>query len=245
MRRGGETARCAKRCETSASANCRSLDKLEQPLRNRARHVITENDRVLRAVECADADEFGALMNASHASLRDDFEVSVPALDRLVALLQADSEVYGARLTGAGFGGACVALCRPSGHLANRSWKCLPTTRTMVSLVQCWCHRPRRTGVVMRDSGADPAYQQRLWAAQESPKSKRRAHGYDDLNERRHDSHTRCGYGHCLTSQPRCNAAAQCLRIALPEVVVCKRCSFFLTYAGISFISVLNICCLV
>ncbi len=53
-------------------------------------------------------------MNASHASLRDDFDVSVPALDRLVTLLQTDSQVYGARLTGAGFGGACVALCSPS-----------------------------------------------------------------------------------------------------------------------------------
>jgi galactokinase len=51
-------------------------------------------------------------MNDSHASLRDDYEVSVPALDRLVALLQADPDVHGARLTGAGFGGACVALCR-------------------------------------------------------------------------------------------------------------------------------------
>ena len=58
--------------------------------------------------------QFGALMNASHASLRDDFEVSVPALDRLVALLQSDADVFGARLTGAGFGGACVALCQPA-----------------------------------------------------------------------------------------------------------------------------------
>ena len=55
------------------------------------------------------------LMNASHASLRDDYEVSTPELDRLVALLQAQPDVYGARLTGAGFGGACVALCKPEG----------------------------------------------------------------------------------------------------------------------------------
>ncbi len=90
------------------------LATLDEPLRSRARHVVTENARVLQAVECDDAVEFGALMNASHSSLRDDFDVSVPALDRLVALLQAQPEVYGARLTGAGFGGACVALCRPS-----------------------------------------------------------------------------------------------------------------------------------
>jgi len=50
-------------------------------------------------------------MNASHASLRDDYEVSTPELDRLVALLQSQPGVHGARLTGAGFGGACVALC--------------------------------------------------------------------------------------------------------------------------------------
>ena len=90
-----------------------NIDALDEPWRGRARHVVTENARVLKAVS-AGAVEFGALMNASHASLRDDFEVSVPALDRLVVLLQTHSEVYGARLTGAGFGGACVALCRPS-----------------------------------------------------------------------------------------------------------------------------------
>ncbi len=55
-------------------------------------------------------ERFGELMNASHASLRDDYEVSVPALDTLVEILQQTSGVFGARLTGAGFGGACVAL---------------------------------------------------------------------------------------------------------------------------------------
>jgi galactokinase len=67
---------------------------------------------VLQAAECDNAEEFGMLMNASHLSLRDDYEVSVPQLDQLVALLQAHPDVYGARLTGAGFGGACVALCK-------------------------------------------------------------------------------------------------------------------------------------
>ena len=70
---------------------------------------------MLRAVQAIDAPSFGELMNASHASLRDDYEVSVPALDRLVALLQAQPAVFGARLTGAGFGGACVALCAAAG----------------------------------------------------------------------------------------------------------------------------------
>ena len=89
-----------------------SLDALPDPLRKRARHVVTENRRVLDAVDSVGAALFGTLMNASHASLRDDYAVSVPALDTLVALLQAHPSVFGAKLTGAGFGGACVALCR-------------------------------------------------------------------------------------------------------------------------------------
>ncbi len=86
--------------------------QLPAPLDRRVRHVVTENARVLQAIQTRDAAVFGALMNDSHASLRDDYEVSVPALDTLVALLQAHPDVHGARLTGAGFGGACVALCR-------------------------------------------------------------------------------------------------------------------------------------
>ena len=89
----------------------RRLDELPDVPRRRARHVVTENARVIAAVEHRSAKEFGELMNASHASLRDDYEVSTPELDRLVALLQSQAKVFGARLTGAGFGGACVALC--------------------------------------------------------------------------------------------------------------------------------------
>jgi galactokinase len=87
------------------------LAGLPELLQRRARHVVTENARVLQAVDCRDARAFGALMNASHASLRDDYEVSTSELDLLVELLQGEPAVYGARLTGAGFGGACVALC--------------------------------------------------------------------------------------------------------------------------------------
>lgn len=92
-------------------ARLEDLAALPDPQQRRARHVFTENARVLRAAEPLPAPEFGLLMNASHASLRDDYEVSTPELDRLVALLQAHPAVHGARLTGAGFGGACVALC--------------------------------------------------------------------------------------------------------------------------------------
>jgi galactokinase len=88
-----------------------ATEQLLEPLRRRARHVVSENNRVLRAVESIDAGLFGELMNASHSSLRDDYEVSIGALDRLVELLQNQPTVYGARLTGAGFGGAGVALC--------------------------------------------------------------------------------------------------------------------------------------
>jgi galactokinase len=93
----------------------RRLDALPEVLQRRARHVVTENARVLQAVACRSPQEFGALMNASHASLRDDYEVSTRELDRLVALLQQQPAVHGARLTGAGFGGACVALCEAGG----------------------------------------------------------------------------------------------------------------------------------
>jgi galactokinase len=87
-----------------------AVEELPEPQRRRARHVITEDNRVLEALQGVSAERFGELMNASHASLRDDYEVSVPVLDTLVAMLQETPGVFGARLTGAGFGGACVAL---------------------------------------------------------------------------------------------------------------------------------------
>jgi galactokinase len=93
------------------------VESLPEPMRRRARHVVSENARVMRAVTGIGPSEFGVLMNASHDSLRDDYEVSIPELDRLVALLREEPEVFGARLTGAGFGGAVVALCRQGSAL--------------------------------------------------------------------------------------------------------------------------------
>jgi galactokinase len=87
------------------------LDGLPEVLARRARHVITENDRVLQARDALRSDDlnrFGSLLNASHASLRDDYDVSVPEVDRLVELAQSDQRVFGARMTGGGFGGAIV-----------------------------------------------------------------------------------------------------------------------------------------
>ncbi len=87
--------------------------ELDEMTRRRARHVIFENGRVLdsiTALQNNDLAQVGQLMNASHTSLRDDFEVSSSALDALVACAQNHPACYGARMTGAGFGGCAVAL---------------------------------------------------------------------------------------------------------------------------------------
>jgi galactokinase len=89
-----------------------SVEGLAAPYRQRARHVVRENLRVLEACRGVGAMRFGQLMNDSHASLRDDYAVSIPELEELCGGLRAHPDVFGARLTGAGFGGACVALCR-------------------------------------------------------------------------------------------------------------------------------------
>lgn len=85
-------------------------------VRARARHVVTENARVrdmAAALRAGELPTCGALMAASHESLRVDFEVSTPRLDTLVSELLATPGVHGARLTGAGFGGCVVALTDP------------------------------------------------------------------------------------------------------------------------------------
>ena len=92
---------------------------LTGPGYRRFRHVITEADRVAgaeAALAAADIDTFGALMLASHASLRDDFDVSTPALNELVDAAGAAGAV-GARLTGAGLGG-CVAALLPASDVS-------------------------------------------------------------------------------------------------------------------------------
>jgi len=88
------------------------LDLLSGAELKRARHVLSENARVLEAVEALeneDFDEFGRLMYASHASLCDDYEVSTPELDTFVEAAERHGAT-GARLTGAGFGGCAIAL---------------------------------------------------------------------------------------------------------------------------------------
>ncbi len=87
---------------------------LDPLLLRRARHVVTENARVLataEALESGDLAAVGRLMAASHASMRNDFEITVPEIDRLAALMaQVLDQVGGARMTGAGFGGCVVAF---------------------------------------------------------------------------------------------------------------------------------------
>ncbi|NEW41007.1 galactokinase [Nocardia cyriacigeorgica] len=90
------------------------LDRLEDSvLRRRARHVVGENARVLGAVAVLRADtdprRIGSMLTASHTSLRDDFEVSTPALDAAVAAALS-AGAHGARLVGGGFGGSVIAL---------------------------------------------------------------------------------------------------------------------------------------
>jgi galactokinase len=90
-------------------------DALSEILLRRARHVVTENQRTREAVqvlEAGDIERFGELMNASHVSLRDDYEVSSKELDTLVELAWKQPGTLGARMTGAGFGGCTVNLVR-------------------------------------------------------------------------------------------------------------------------------------
>lgn len=86
---------------------------LDPLIARRAKHVISENQRTVEAYDAmqrSDARRLGLLMNASHDSLRDDFEVSSEALNTMVTIARAQAGCYGARMTGAGFGGCAVAL---------------------------------------------------------------------------------------------------------------------------------------
>jgi galactokinase len=81
----------------------------------RAKHVISENNRVLKAIDALKSnrlEEFGQLMNESHNSLRDDYEVTGTELDTLVEEARKIKGVLGSRMTGAGFGGCTVSLVR-------------------------------------------------------------------------------------------------------------------------------------
>jgi galactokinase len=143
-RRLDSSAYATRRAECDAAArglgplgrlDVRDVGNVVDPLlRRRARHVTTECARVktfAAALGAGDLAEAGRIMTDSHRSLADDFEVSTPALDALVASLVARPGVLGARLTGAGFGGCVVALTEPDaldvGAFPTPAWRVRPS----------------------------------------------------------------------------------------------------------------------
>lgn len=124
-------------------------DLLDDVLLRRARHVVEEDVRTLAAAEAlehGDAARVGTLMRASHASLRDLYEVSSPELNAVVDIANGVSGVLGARMTGAGFGGSAVAL------LEERAWDSLA-----VALAANYSTRSGRAARLYRCRAADGA----------------------------------------------------------------------------------------
>jgi len=113
-------AECAAACEALAieslrDATAAGAGDLPDPLARRVRHVLTENERVdamAAALAAGDLEQAGRLLDASHASLRDDYEASVPEVERTVAALE-HAGAAGARMVGGGFGGSVLALFPP------------------------------------------------------------------------------------------------------------------------------------
>jgi galactokinase len=113
-------AECARACEllgieSLSQAREQDVRRLPDPLRRRARHVLGENERVIAAVRAlrdGDMPALGKLLEATHASLRDDYEVSTPAVEATVARLR-DGGAAGARVVGGGFGGCVLGLFAP------------------------------------------------------------------------------------------------------------------------------------
>ena len=106
-------AECERFARALGVASLRDVTRGQAQGHARARHVVGENERVhetAAALGAADLERVGRLFSESHASLRDDYEVSTPELDALVTALES-AGALGARLTGAGFGGAVVAAC--------------------------------------------------------------------------------------------------------------------------------------
>ena len=105
-------------CSLTPEAFAQYSSSLPPTLLKRARHAVTENARTLRAAEVlkqGDIEEFGRLLNASHASLRDDYEVTGRELDSIVSAALSQPGVLGARMTGAGFGGCAIAVAPQEG----------------------------------------------------------------------------------------------------------------------------------
>ena len=113
-----ECRRAAELLGVASLRDARDGSALPAPLDRRVRHVLTENARVDAAVavlEAGDIPALGGLLDASHASLRDDYEVSLPEVERAVAACR-DAGALGARIMGGGFGGSVLALFPPGAH---------------------------------------------------------------------------------------------------------------------------------
>ncbi len=119
-------AECEQACELlqiASLSEASAIEMLPDRLRRRARHVLTENQRVSDAVDALyshDAQRLGELLDAGHASLRDDYEVSTPAVEHAVRTLK-DHGALGARIMGGGFGGSVLALMPPGSRLPPRA----------------------------------------------------------------------------------------------------------------------------
>jgi galactokinase len=119
-------AECAQACAELGLTSLRDAtlemaDRLEEPLADRVRHVVSENTRVEESVDAMSRGQitkFGQLLNASHASLRDVFDVSTPAVEQAVGRLRAAGAI-GARLIGGGFGGSALGLLPPGRELPD------------------------------------------------------------------------------------------------------------------------------
>lgn len=117
-------AQCEEACQLLGINQLRDitpteLERRQLPplLMKRAKHVVTEDQRVIKAVKALkekDIEALGRLFYQSHESMRDDYQVSIPEIDLLVDLAHKNKNVYGARLTGGGFGGSIVALTKKS-----------------------------------------------------------------------------------------------------------------------------------
>jgi galactokinase len=117
-----------RRAETDRAREALGIDSLRdapaepdlpEPLHRRVRHVVTENARVEATIDALrdhDLEAVGELLDASHASLRDDYEASVPDVEDTVRALK-DAGAAGARMVGGGFGGSVLALFRPGARL--------------------------------------------------------------------------------------------------------------------------------
>jgi galactokinase len=126
-------AECRAACEALgiehlSAADPDAAERLREPLRRRARHVLSENARVdamVDALRARDLERAGELLDASHASLRDDYEASVPAVEATVAALKR-AGAAGARMVGGGFGGSVLALLPPDASVPTGAYGVTP-----------------------------------------------------------------------------------------------------------------------